>query len=188
MCLVLIVDPEWSFYNLTHHILKQHSNGLISLIEKAKIFTIAYDNLQALTVSYLSLLLMPHIICHHDLFAVFNYALNIPASSSLHSCIQFSSVQFSCSVVSYSLGPHELHHSRPPCPSPTPGVHPNPCPSSRWYHSTISSSVIPFSSCLQSFPASGSFPMSQLVPSGGPSIGISVSYQSFQWTHRIDLL
>ena len=85
------------------------------------------------------------------------------------------SVQFSCSVVSDSLWPHELQHARPPCPSPTPGVHPNPCPSSRWCHPTISSSVVPFSSCPQSFPASGSFQISQLFASGGQSIGISAS-------------
>ena len=73
-----------------------------------------------------------------------------------------TSFQFSHSVVYVSLQPHELQHTRPPCPSPTPGVHPNPYPSSRWCHLTISSSVIPFSSCPQSFPASGSFQMSQL--------------------------
>ena len=86
-----------------------------------------------------------------------------------------NSVQFSCSVMSDSLRPHESQHSRPPCPSPTPGVHPNPCPSSRWCHPTISSSVIPFSSCPQSFPASGAFPVSQLFPSGGQRIGGSAS-------------
>ena len=86
----------------------------------------------------------------------------------------FSSVQFSRSVVSDSLWPHELQHARPPCPSPTPGVHPNPCASSRWCHPTVSSSVVPFS-CPQSFPASGSFPMSQLFVSGGQSIGVSAS-------------
>ena len=73
------------------------------------------------------------------------------------------SVQFSHSVMSDSLQPHELQHARPPCPSPTPRIHPNPCPSSRWCHPTISSSVIPFSSCPQSAPASGSFQMSQSV-------------------------
>ena len=87
----------------------------------------------------------------------------------------FSSVQFSCSVMSDSLQPHELQHTRPPCPSLTPGVHPNPCPSSRWCHPTISSSVIPFSSCPQSFPASGSFQMTQLFASAGQSIGVSAS-------------
>ena len=87
----------------------------------------------------------------------------------------FSSVQFSHSVVSDSLPPHELQHARPPCPSPTPGVYPNSCPSSRWCHPAISSSVIPFSSCPQSFPASGSFPMSQLFESGGQSTGVSAS-------------
>ena len=87
----------------------------------------------------------------------------------------FSSVQFSCSVVSYSLRPHGLQHARPPCPSPTPGVYPNSCPLSWWCHPTISSSVIPFSSHLQSFPASGSFQMSQFFASGGQNIGVSAS-------------
>ena len=87
----------------------------------------------------------------------------------------FSSVQFSLSVVSDSLRPHEPQHVRPPSPSPTPGVHPNSCPLSWWCHSTISSSVVLFSSCLQSFPASGSFPVSQLLASGGQSIGVSAS-------------
>ena len=84
-------------------------------------------------------------------------------------------VQFSHSVVSSSLWPHESQHARPPCPSPTPGVYPNWCPSSWWWHPTISSSVVPFSSCPQSLPASGSFPMSQLFTWGGQSIGVSAS-------------
>ena len=75
-----------------------------------------------------------------------------------------------------------------PCPSPTPGVHSNSCLLSQWCHPTISSSVIPFSSCLQSFPASGSFPMNQFFASGGQGIGVSFQHQSFQWTFRIDLL
>ena len=78
--------------------------------------------------------------------------------------------QFSRSVMSDSLRAHEPQHTRPPCPLPTPRVHPNPCPLRRWCHPTISSSFVPFSSCLQSFPASGSFPMSQLFASGGQSI------------------
>ena len=87
----------------------------------------------------------------------------------------FSSVHFSHSVVSDSLWPHEPQHPRPPCLSPAPGIHPNPCPLSQWCHPTISSSVVPFSYCPQSFPASGSFPMSQLFTSGGQSIGVSAS-------------
>ena len=83
------------------------------------------------------------------------------------------SVQFSHSVVSNSFRPHELQHARPPCLSPTPGVHPNSCPSSRWCHPAISSSVVPFSSCPQSLPASEAFPMSQLFSWGGQSIGVS---------------
>ena len=94
-------------------------------------------------------------------------------------CFHFSqvgsSVQFSRSVMSYSLRPHEPQHARPPYPSPTLRVHPNPRPSSQWCHPTISSSVVPFSSCPQSFPATGSFPVSQLFTSGGQSIGASAS-------------
>ena len=85
------------------------------------------------------------------------------------------SVQFSHSVVSNSLRPHELQHSRLPSPSPTPRDYSNSCPSSQWCHPAISSSVVPFSSCLQSLTASGSFPMSQLFPWGGQSIGVSAS-------------
>ena len=86
-----------------------------------------------------------------------------------------SSVQVSCSVESDSLWPHESQHARPPCPSPTPRVHPNSYASSRWCHPAISSSVVPFSSYPQSLPASGSFPMSQLFAWGGQSIGVSAS-------------
>ena len=86
-----------------------------------------------------------------------------------------NSVQFSCSVMSDCLWPHESQHARPPCPSPTPRAYPNPCPSSQWCHPAISSSVIPFSSCPQSFPVLGSFPMSQLFTRGGQSIGVSAS-------------
>ena len=89
--------------------------------------------------------------------------------------VQFSSVQFSRSVVSDSLRPGEKQHARPPCPSPTPRVYSNSCPLSRWCHLTISSSVVPFSSCLQSFPTSESLQISQLFASGGQNIGVSVS-------------
>ena len=81
--------------------------------------------------------------------------------------------QFSCSVVSDSLQLHESQHTRPPCPSPTPGVHPNSSPSSQWCNPATSSSVVPFSSCLQPLPASESFPMSQLFAWGGQTIGLS---------------
>ena len=111
--------------------------------------------------------------------------------------ICFSSVQFSRSVVSDSLWPHEPHHARPLCPSPTPRVYPNSCPLSQWCHPTISSSIIPFSSHLQSFPASGSFQMSQLFASGGQSNGVSAStsvlptntqdWSPLEWTGWISL-
>ena len=86
-----------------------------------------------------------------------------------------SSVQFSRSVMSDFLWPHESRHARTPCPPPTPGVYPNPCPSSWWCHPAISSSVVPFSSCPQSLPASESFPMSHLFASGGQTTGVSAS-------------
>ena len=96
--------------------------------------------------------------------------------------------QFSPSVVSNSLWMHESQHARPPCPSPTPGVHPNSCALSQWCHPVISSSVIPFSSCPQSLPATGSFPMSRLFASGGQSIEFQPQHQYFRWTPRTGLL
>ena len=110
--------------------------------------------------------------------------------------IRFSSVQFSRSVVSDSLRPHESQHSRPPCPSPTPRVHSDSCPSSQWCHPAISSSVVPFSSCPQTCPASESFPMSQLFTWGGQSTGVSALASFFpkntqgwsvEWTGCISL-
>ena len=108
-----------------------------------------------------------------------------------------NSVQFSCSAVSNSLRPHEPQHARPPCPSPTSGVYSNSCPLSQWRHPIISSSVVPFSSCPQTFPASGSFQMSQLFTSGGQNIGVSASttvlpintrdWSPLRWTGWISL-
>ena len=108
-----------------------------------------------------------------------------------------SSVQFSCSVMFDSLQPHESQHARPPCTSPTPRVHSNSRPSSRWCHPAISSSVVPFSSCPQSLPASESFPMSQLFAWGGQSIEVSAlasflpkntqDWSPSEWTGRISL-
>ena len=99
--------------------------------------------------------------------------------------VQFSSVAQSCPSL---CDPHESQHARPPCSSPTPGAHPNPCPLSRWCHPTISSSLVPFSSCPQSFPASGSFQMSQPFASGARVLEFQLQHQSFQWTPRTDLL
>ena len=98
--------------------------------------------------------------------------------SVITNLLMSSSVQFSRSVVSSCLRSHELQHARPPCPSSTPGVYPDSCPLSWWCHRTIISSVIPFPSCLQTFPASGSFPMSRFFASGGQSIGVSASISS----------
>ena len=108
-----------------------------------------------------------------DLFvALINFKVDLTQG---HSWQLLSSVQFSRSVMSDSLWPWGLQHTRPPCPSPTPGVYSNSCPLSQWCHPTTSSSVVPFTSCFQSFPASGSFQMSQYFASGGQSIGVSAS-------------
>ena len=114
-----------------------------------------------------------------------------------HFGLQFSSVQFSHSVLSDYLRPHELQHTRPPCPSPTPRVHSNSCPSSQWCHPAISSSVIFFSSCPQFLPASESFPVSQLFAWGGQSTGVSAlasflpkksqDLSSLEWTGWVSL-
>ena len=111
------------------------------------------------------------------LFLVFfiHYCFSYSRKHKTNGSVQFSSVKFSCSVVSDSLQPHESQHARLPCPSQTPGVYSNTCPSGRWCLPTNSSSVVPFSSCPQSLPASGSFPMSQLFAWGGQSTGISAS-------------
>ena len=106
---------------------------------------------------------------------------------------EFLSVQFSHSVVFDSLRPHKLQHARPPCPSPNPEIYSKSYPLSWWCHPTILSSVILFSSCPQSFPASGSFPMSQLFASGGQSIGVSAStsvlpMNTQDWSFRMDWL
>ena len=108
-----------------------------------------------------------------------------------------SSVQFSRSVLSDSLRPHELQHARPPCPSPTPGIYSNSCPLSQWCHPAISSSVVSFSSCPESLPASESFPMSQLFAWNGQSIGVSAlasvlskntqDWSPLEWTGWISL-
>ena len=95
---------------------------------------------------------------------------------------------FCCSVVSDSLQPHRLQHTRLPCPSLFPGVCSNSCPLSRWCHPTILSSVTPFSSCLQSFPESGSFPMSWLFSQMVKVVELQLRYQSFQWIFRIDFI
>ena len=103
------------------------------------------------------------------------------------SSFHLPSVQFSCSVMSDSLRPYGLRHARPPCPSPTPGACSNSCPLSRWCDPTISSSVVPFSSCLQSFPGSGYFLVSPL-PQVAKILELQLQHQSFQWIFRIDIL
>ena len=122
-----------------------------------------------------------------QVFASCSQSIGVSASTSVPHL--FSSVQFSHSVVSDSLRPHESQHARPPCPSPTPRACSNSCPSSQWCHPTISSTVIPFFSCVQSFPASGSFPMSPFFTSASASV-LPMNIQdwfSLGWTGWISL-
>ena len=111
-----------------------------------------------------------------------------PQGCSKSNSKSISSVQFSRSILSDYLRPHEPQYARPPCPSPPPGVYPNPCPLCPWCHQTILSSVVPLSSSPQSFPASGSFQMSQLSTSGAKVLEFQLQHQSLQWTPRTDLL
>ena len=110
------------------------------------------------------------------------------AKKHMKRCSTLLIIQFSRSIVSDSLWPHESQHTRHPCPSPTPRAYSNSCPSSQWCHPAISSSVVPFSSCPQSLPASGSFLMSQLFAWGGQVLEFQLQHLSFQWTPRTDLL
>ena len=142
------MDHQWSSYQIWVPLNQSTLWCIIRTYSKAE-----YNLVMNPTMVYL-VKMQSHLVKHHS---------------------SISSVQFSHSVVSDSLRPHELQHARPPCPSPTPGVYPNPCPLSQWWHQSMSSSVISFSSCPRSFPASGSFPMSQLFASGGQSIGVSAS-------------
>ena len=146
-----------SLYKLGHVVILSKSNWLILLL-KCILYTILSAWVDSKSPS--------HFLSNFD---------GRKSTETLEKNRNTTSVQFNRSVVSDSLWPHEPQHARPPCPSPTPGVYPNPCPLSWWCHPTISSSVVPFSSCPQSLPASGSFPMSQLFTSGGQSIGVSAS-------------
>ena len=120
--------------------------------------------------AYFLMFLVSIVMMSHSFFVfMILFLINVIKGS----LILLSSVQFSRSVVSNSLRPHESQHARPPCPSPTPRVHSDSCPSSSWCHPAISSWVVPFSSCPQSLPASESFPMSQLFAWGGQSTGVS---------------
>ena len=141
---------------------------------------------------------MKHSVFKKSVIFLSQLSLNETSLCKKSTCWDLNvSVQFSRSVVSNSLRPHGPQHATPPCPSPTPGAHPNPCPLSRWCHPTISSSVVPFCFWLQSFPASGSFQTSQLFASGSQSIGVSAStsvlpmntqdWSSLGWTGWISL-
>ena len=118
-------------------------------------------------------------------WGIYSKWLTLSRPQSMHA---IGSVEFSHSVMSDSLWPHGLQHTRPPCPSQTPRVYSNSCPLSRWCHPTISSIVVTSSSHLQSFPASGSFPVSQFFALDGHVLEFQLQHQSFQWIFRTDFL
>ena len=168
----LFLDAEFTYYNKIHHFKVHNYYKILSpnfLLER-----IIYILIFQFLVQYMAFNKMAMNVSWIKKISVY-YMLYAGISQIQCAYKSLSSVQLSRSVVSDSLCPHERQHARPPCPSPAPGVHPNPCPSSQWRHPTISSSVVPFSSWLQSFPASGYFQMSQLFTSGGQSIGVSTS-------------
>ena len=142
------------------------------LCPSAFFFLIFFFHLCSLFISYSCLVFWS---LNKFLSKVLQSLLGLLSIISYNFCDGKSSVQFSRSVASNSLQPHELQHTKPPCPLPTPRVHPNPCPSSRWCHPAISFSVIPFSSCPQSLPASETFPVSQFFAWSGQSTGVSTS-------------
>ena len=151
-----------------------------------------------LGVLLLCIWLTGYVLVQHGFITWFAFPYEADKSTTLNFyTVTLCSVQFNHSVVSNSLWPHEPQHTRPPCPSPTPGVHPNSCPLSRWCHPAISSSVVPFSSCPQFFPTSGSFQMSKLFASGGQNTGVSAlasilpvnsqDWSPLEWTGWISL-
>ena len=172
---ISLIKEQYPFKNRTAFITNQRANmiqwittrvGIRSLDSQVCLQVTAHGLNTSMSFTDCSLK-FPHLSEGGELFFICNLRGRIS--------ISYTSVQFIHSVVSNSLWPQGLQHARLPCPSPTPGACSNSCPSSRWCHPTISSSIVSFSSCLQSFPASGSFPMSQLFASGGQSVGASAS-------------
>ena len=175
---ISLIKEQYPFKNRTAFITNQRANmiqwittrvGIRSLDSQVCLQVTAHGLNTSMSFTDCSLK-FPHLSEGGELFFICNLRGRISISCT--------SVQFIHSVVSNSLWPQGLQHARLPCPSPTPGACSNSCPSSRWCHPTISSSIVSFSSCLQSFPASGSFPMSQFFTSGGQSIGASISPSS----------
>ena len=150
----------------TSHVDKSIIKGCKNVADTKYILSFSYLRSEADDLVFLLFLLF--VRCHYCVFSL-GYAMRKLTVFYVQVCKYV--IQFSCSFMSDSLWPHGLQHIRPPCPLPTPRACSNSCPSSQWSHPTISSSVIPFSSCLQFFPASGAFPMSWLFALGGQSIG-----------------
>ena len=169
------LESSWNKFPhpLVHRKFVFHENGPWCQKSWRLLFYILLDHSCGHKWKYLSFLWLNniYIFCIHR-YVYITYSVSI--HQSLGICdVQFSSVQFSHSVMSDPLLPHESQHARPPCPSPSPRVHPDSHPSSQWCHPAISSSVVPFSSCPQSLPASEPFPMSQLFAWGSQSTGVS---------------
>ena len=175
----LVFCSQWHLYRILGDM--SFSNFSLNYIQssgsqkrvKSKSFGITQSGLQIYVLSYSDCTVLGKVICSVKFY---NHSNFIKLDSWIRGCkwgLSIRSDQISRSVVSDSLRSHESQHTRPPCPSPTPGVHSDSCPSSQWCHPAISSTVVPFSSCPQSLPASDSFPMSQLFAWGGQSTGVS---------------
>ena len=177
-------DPEWRRHNLTHC---THGQLKIRVRKKKKRKSELEDKVWLLAHCSFSHQSHPS---SWDLLLSFQEEFESLRGKMLAGwlCLLRSSVQFSRSVVSDSLQPYEPQHTRPPCPSPTPGVYPNSCPLSRWCHPTISSSVVPFSSCPQSFPAPGSFPVSPLFASSSAPYKVQCPHLIYQIGWRCQCL
>ena len=156
----------WFWNNYTHKKLQNSTEKFLCILYSISPNVTSYVTLG----QYYSLKIAIDTICTYSSMLFYPVCICVVMTMIK---IQCCSVQFSHSVVSDSLRPHEWQHARPPCPSPTAGVHSDSCPLSPWCHPAISSSVVPFSSCPQSLPASGSFPMSQLFAWGGQSTAVS---------------
>ena len=168
-CLIIPAFTGWPI-NTSDNPTKQnmvvcHLKIIIHLIIKLKYVCVCMVPIEFL---FIFIQILPTYMCVYNRFTE-----NVTNKTAIFFFLP--SVEFGCSVMSDSWWPHGLQNDRPPCPSPTPGIYSNSCPFSRWCHQTISFSIVPFSSCLQSFPESGSFQMSQIFASGGQSIGGSAS-------------
>ena len=190
----VLLDSLWPMdYNLpgssVHGIIQTRILDWVAISSSRGIFLTQGSNLHLLCVLFRQEDSLPLVLSGKPIKDAYICIYSISHETMWLVCLYiFSSVQFSRSVVSHSLRPHGLQHARPPCPSPTPRVYSNSCPLSQWCHPTISPSVIPFSSCLQSFQHQGLFKLVSSLHQVTKVLEFQLQHQSFQWTLRTDLL